>query len=207
MVDKDTFKTLATLGLLIWLGLLFAPVIMAAEAWHKIDHPTLDFLFTDATSATMAYQEIHLEPISVWYPDTQRDASQQPGELQQRAADYFQAAFKNRGLTVVAEPTPASIIVHIELIDLTGAIVTADLLEWARGFRFRVQPGRMTLVAELRDSASGRVLARMADLEDQAGGAEALWSNVDQALENWGQIVAASIEAPADNATLANAAF
>ena len=106
-----------------------------------------------------------------------------------------------RSLNVVSEPTENALGVHVELIDLKAAPVTAELLDWAKGYRFKVQPGRVTLVAELRDVATGQVLIRMADLEDDAS--TATESQIDAALEQWGDVIAASIITHVNGAQLA----
>ena len=63
------------------------------------------------------------------------------------------------------------------------AFANAVALEQLEGFASRFGPAfyglpvneaRMTLVAEFRDAATGRVIARLADLEDQTGSEQAL---------------------------------
>ena len=202
MLTKVRYKTLAAAGLLLWLGIMFAPLLMAQEAWHRVEHRSLDFLFTNLASSGTAYQEVYLDPVSVWYPNAKIGGSEKAEALQRSVSERFQAAFAARGLNVVTEPTQSALVVHVELIDLKAAPVTAELLDWAKGHRFKVQPGRVTLVAELRDAATGQVLIRMADLEEDA--ADAPESEIDIALDQWGDVIAASIIAHVNGTQLAS---
>lgn len=204
MATKESLKVVVSASILLWLGLMLAPVLMAAEAWEEIEHPTLDFLFADTAAPNRAYQEVFLDTVSVWYPDTKRQGSQQAEALRRSASEYFQEALSSRGLTLVKSPNATALIVQVQLIDLNNAPISAEVLEWARGFRFRVQPGHMTLVAEFRDASTGRVLVRLADLADVGDDSDALLSSVDRALEHWGEVVAARIAASAGNVTLAS---
>ena len=84
------------------------------------------------------------------------------------------------------------LVIHVELIDLKSSPATDQVLDWATGFRFRVAPGHLTLVAELRDGGDDRVVARLADLEDPQGERE-LWSSVGRSLASWGEVLAATM--------------
>lgn len=205
MATKDSLRIFIITNILFWLGLMLAPVALADEAWQQINHPDLDFMFVDPAAHDGPYQDVYLDPVSVWYPAAENTDSDRIGDLQSLADARFADAFRDLGMTVAGEPTDASLIVHFELIDLKSTPVSDEVLAWARQFRFRVLPGRVTLVAEFRDARTGRVLARIADLEDPALNRAAVWSELELelALSLWGDIVAASAAATAGGSLLA----
>lgn len=193
-MTRDSRTILITTGFLLWLTLIFAPALMAEEAWQEIEHPTLDFLFASRSRPASAYRDIRLDPVSVWYPGDNHEASRLAEELRELTSVQFAAALEARGLNVVNQPAVDSgsnlLIVSIQLIDLRRTDPFESTASLAGNFRFRVVPGRVTMVAEFRDAESGRVVVRMADLQDPASPAAGA---IDRMLENWGDIVAANI--------------
>lgn len=203
MARQDSLRLLITTNMLLWLGLMFAPALLADEAWQPIEHQDFDLMFVATDTPAGIYQNVYLEPVSVWYPGGSGEASAQL--LRQRADERFRGAIRDFGMRLAAEPDDASMILRIQLIDLkSGAVSDADI-EWARTFRFRVQPGRVTLVAEFLDAASGRVVARIADLEDSPAGAPGVAFELDRALAVWGEALASGAAATAGASLLADA--
>ena len=191
MTIRDNLRIWIATNLLLWLGLLSAPVLLADDAWHDLPHPEIDHLYINAGVDRAVHRFVHVEPVSVWYPNGAADADAQADALRTAAAAQFSAALDDRGLTEVAEAVDASVVVRVQMIDLRATPVSPEILDWARQFRFRVAPGRITLVAEMRDARTGRVLVRMADLDDAA--TNAANASADYALAQWGDAVAAAI--------------
>lgn len=193
-MTRDSRTVLITTGFLLWLALIFAPALMAEEAWQEIEHPTLDFLFVSRSRPASTYRDIRLDPVSVWYPHDNQEAPHLAEELRKRTSVQFAAALKARGLNIVNQWAGDSegklLIVTIQLIDLRRTDPFESAATLAGNFRFRVVPGRVTMVAEFRDAATGRVVLRMADLQDPASPAA---DAIDRMLESWGDIVAANI--------------
>ena len=198
MFAKNVRMPALAAALLLWFGLMLSPVLKATEAWTQINHPTLDFLFLDAIEPQPLFEQFYVEPVSVWYPDTS-DGLEPPqvAELQRIALDNFSAALVAAGMEQAKAPGPGVLVIHAELIDLKSSMPTPEVMDWASGFRFRVAPGHLTLVAELRDGSNGRVVARLADLED-ADQQLALWTSVEAALADWSQVLAATVTTQAE---------
>lgn len=203
MARQDSLRLWITTNMLLWLGLMFAPVLLADEAWQPIEHPQFDLMFVAADAPAGIYQNVYLEPVSVWYPSDFGEASAEL--LRQRADAHFRDAIRAYGMRLVAEPDDASMILRIQLIDLKSGPVSDADVEWARRFRLPVEPGRVTLVAEFLDAASGRVVARIADLEDTLAGAADVDFALDRALAVWGEALASGAAATAGSGLLAGA--
>ena len=200
MATRDWTKLLISSCTLLWLGLMIAPAIVAADELQQVDYPDIDFLFS-ADGSDNDYTQVFVEPVSVWYPTGHGEASAH--DLRRLASGHVENALSARGLELVDAPTRGGLIVRVQYIDLTASPASANILEWAGQFRFRVEPGRITIVAEARDAATGDVLLRMADLQDEdyveAGAGAALHF----ALRHWGDVIAANITWPTEDARLA----
>ena len=203
MATRDWTKLFISASALLWLGLIIAPVIVVADELQEIEHPAIDFLFTSGNRAN-GFDEVYLEPVSVWYPNTSHRGEDAANDLRQLAIDYVEAALGARGLVLVDEPTARGLTVRIQYIDLTAAPVSRATLEWARQFRFRVEPGRITIVAEVRDSATDNILLRMADLQEED--LQNNVANIELALQHWTDVLVANLAWPSADAQLARVA-
>jgi hypothetical protein len=86
--------------------------------------------------------------------------------IRQNVADLFQQVFREElaagGYAVVEEPGPETLRVSAAIVDLFISAPAAA--EGAgRSRTYTANTGRMTLVAELRDSVTGEILARAVD--------------------------------------------
>lgn len=203
MARQGSLRLWITTNMLLWLGLMFAPVLLADEEWQPIEHPDFDLMFVATNAPAGVYQNVYLEPVSVWFPRESGEAAARL--LRQRADEQFRAAVRAFGMHLAAEPDDASMILRIQLIDLRGQSASDADLEWARRFRFRVRPGRVTLVAEFLDAASGRVVARIADLETSQADTSGVDLDLDRTLAIWGEAVASGVAATAGTGLLADA--
>ena len=178
MVIRDSIKTLISAFALLWLGLMLAPAIASADDLIEVGHPDVDFLFKSTKQAD-SYANIVLEPVSVWYPSGDEDETEPADRLRQQAIGEFADAAIARGLALHTSGVSDAIIARIQYIDLTNS--TSDP-QWADQFQFRVAPGFVTIVAELRDAETGEVLVRMANLQDDEGAGRDLETLLDAAL-------------------------
>ncbi len=83
---------------------------------------------------------------------------------------------------------------HVEFIDLRSVKSAEQIPEYVATKKFKTAPGHITLVAELSDSVSGQVLARVADLgkkQSSGGSTEIDWQAIEFDLRNWAGIFAA----------------
>lgn len=191
MLTKERTIVLLAGFFLLWLGLMIAPAAIAAEELQQVEHPSIDFLFT-ADGVADDYRDVYLEPVSVWYPTEGGEGVVSADDLRRRATAHFEEALSANGFHRVVEPGANSLIVRIQYIDLTTATASAETLAWARQFRFRVQPGRITIVAEMRDAASDRVIMRIADIHEQSDPADSMSDQIDLALWQWSEVIASS---------------
>lgn len=192
MTTKDSLRIAIATTLLLWLGLMFAPALLAAEAWQELEHASLDALFASNVQPSASYRFARIEPVSVWFPNDGIQAARHAEELRQLTGDHLQAAITARGLAV-ADAGDKLVVVRVQLIDLRSLPRDGDVPAWADAYRFRVAAGRVTLVAELIDAATGHTVLRMADLQDsQFVDTPAA---IERMLHHWGDIVARNAEA------------
>ena len=173
MATTNRIRIIVAASAALWLGLGAAP-LMAADDWQRIEHPTLDMLFTSTTV------------------DTVRDW----------AARELGSAFAASGLELADAPWRDTMIVRVQFIDFTDTPVSEEALAWARRFRFNVEPGRVTMVAELIDARTGNTVLRMADMQDDP--ASGLSDGLQSALTGWSSLVASAVVTPTSRVQLAS---
>ena len=196
MATTNKMKIIAAASAALWLGLGAAP-LMAADDWQRVEHPTLDLLFTSTAADVAGYERVYLEPVSVWYPEEDAAAVDRVDTLRDRAARELGSAFAASGLEVADAPGHDAMIVRVQLIDFTGTPVSEQALAWKRRFRFNVEPGRVTMVAELIDARTGSAVVRMADMQDE----QASGLDLQSALAGWSNLVAAAVVSPTGEPT------
>lgn len=190
MTTKDSLRFVIAATLLLWLGLMFAPALLANESWQEIEHPSLDALFASSNRPVTSYAAAKLDTVSIWFPDGDQQAARRADDLRQLTGNYFEAAIAAHGMTLADDDGDADdvVIVRIQLIDLRSLSGDGIAPDWAKNFRFRVASGRVTLVAELVDAATGQTVLRMADLQDAASIDRP--AAIDRVLQHWGDVVA-----------------
>ena len=189
MMIRDSIKTFISVCALLWLGLMLAPAIASADDLIEVGHPDVDFLYTSARQPA-DYANIVLEPVSVWYPSGDNQGTESADRLRQQAIGEFADAATAHGLALHTSGVGDAIIARIQYIDLTNATSQPG---WADQFQFRVAPGFVTIVAELRDAETGDVLVRMANLQMEKSAARDLETLLDAALgANVDEVVASN---------------
>ncbi|MEM8547266.1 MAG: DUF3313 family protein, partial [Pseudomonadota bacterium] len=150
---------------LLSLGLVAAP-LMAAEGWQQMEHPTLDMLFINSSVDMALYEQVSLEPVSVWYPAETQSAADRAERLRTSTVAEFGRAFAAGGLELTEADADGDLLVRVQLIDFTNISNMDDVLEWQRRFKFSVEPGRVTMVVELIDAQTGQAIVRIADMQE-----------------------------------------
>ena len=206
MVTKERIRLYISACMLLWLGLMIAPAVVANDGLPQVDHAEIDFLFA-AGDVVDTYHDVYLEPISVWYPSDKQHGEYSANALRQAASGHVEDALSIRGLELVTAPSDESLIVRIQYIDLTATPVSPQAVAWAKQFRFRVEPGHITIVAETRDAATGRVLMRMADVQDENEATSGMAHAIDVALRHWSDVIAANIAWPPQTLQVARVAI
>ena len=199
-MTMSKMKLMAVVGALFWFSLSAAP-LMAADHWQRIEHPTLDRLFTSSAASIAGYDRVYLEPVSVWYPSESAAALERVDTLRDRAARELGSAFAANGLEIADAPGPNTMIVRVQFIDFSDTPVSAQALAWKRRFTFDVEPGHVTMVAELIDASTGDTVVRMADMQDKA--APDIADDLQSALTGWSNIVATTVVSPVSEVQLA----
>lgn len=191
-MTRDRLRIAIAATTLLWLGLIFTPPLLADEAWQELEHPSLDALFASSSQRVASFAGARLDAVSVWFPDDNMQAARRAEQLRQLTSDYFEAAIAARGMTVTANADASGVddvvVIRVQLIDLRSLPGDSIVPEWTKRFRFRVAAGRVTLVAELADAATGQTLLHMADLQDSPFVDSP--ETVDRMLQQWGDIVA-----------------
>jgi hypothetical protein len=147
-----------------WDGLVLRPGTRLAAVWVKPD------------AEIPTYRSVKLDPVQVsfarnWDPNRGgRSASRRldPGDIaaiQAGVADLFREVFREElergGYQLVDEAGPDTLRVTASIVDLY--VTAPDVMTSGRSRTYTANSGRMTLVAELRDSVTGEILARAVD--------------------------------------------
>ncbi len=193
---------LERLGLWLCFGLwlfLVSGWAAAGDIWVQDAASGFDQAYRLTDADLGGYQGVLLDPLSVWYAQRgesdvlQRNVTQ----LQKHFARVFYETLDSSGFLLVDEPGDGVLCLHVELVDMRVTGHTPEQVAWSDRFAFGVMPGHMTLVAEVRDTATGDVLLRIAD-QDDAGEAGDVWALVDEIFADWATSIAATLQAPAE---------
>lgn len=149
------------------------------EEWDGLvrqDHPRLRAVFVRPDAEIVAYRSVLLDPIEVsfarnWQPNRggrsglgRLDAGDMAA-IQASVAELFRETLRQElargGYTLVDTTGPDTLRVSAAIVDLY--ISAPDTPSAGRERTYVANTGRMTLVAELRDSITGEILARTVD--------------------------------------------
>jgi hypothetical protein len=134
-----------------------------------------------------AYKRLMFEPLDIYYPD---GSEADPADLDRLRA-YFRDAFREavqQDYEVTQEPAADVLLVKAQLVDLK--IVGAEgRYEPTGRLATLVAAGQLTLLMDIADSLTGKVLARAGASTEptQAASAdpEAAWRDVQAAAQSW----------------------
>jgi len=133
------------------------------------------------------YDRLQAEEMGIFFPA----GSNISGEDQQRLRQSFREAFITalEGYEISRESGPTTMTVQASLIDLRGSAGT-DVSSLRRDVRDIATAGSLVFLMELKDSETGRVLARAADSAKSptfgtSEGGETDWQAVDEAAHHW----------------------
>lgn len=137
------------------------------------------------------YKSIQVRTISVWYPEgaanpdenvTRRNIAKAQNLFKQVLIEELGDNYK-----VVEKPARDAIWLHVEFIDLRSLNPGDPIPAQISRMNFRTRAGHITLVAELRDSISEEVLARIADLGRQSQGGDGIveWDEIEADFRRW----------------------
>jgi Protein of unknown function (DUF3313) len=141
----------------------------------KIKVPGIDLAYARPGASLAPYRQVKLDPVDVsfskdWNPKptgsvfaiSQSDRERiraTAGEIVKK--EFTQELQKNGGYAVVEQPGPGVLGLKVDIINLF--ITTPDVKTAGRSYTFASSAGYGTLVLQMYDSQSGRILARAVD--------------------------------------------
>jgi hypothetical protein len=145
------------------------------------------YLATDADFGK--YDRLTAEEMGIYFPD---DAAPSTDD-QQRIRQIFREAFLSEltDYQIVAKKGPTTLMVQATLVDFRNA-TSVDATTVRRELRDIVEPGALLFLMELKDSKTGRILARAADsasapaFSDSENGTD--WTSVESAADRWAKL-------------------
>ena len=152
----------------------------------------LNAVFVKPDAEIVAYRNVLLDPVEVSFArnwDPNRGGRSQAGRLnasdiqaiQAGLAELFRETFRAElargGYQLVDEAGPDTLRVTASIVDLY--VTAPDTMSAGRSRTYTANSGRMTLVAELRDSVTGEILARAVDA--RSGRSTGAWDITNRA--------------------------
>ena len=162
---------------------------VTTQSFKVADSPNVEaaYLATDADFGK--YDRLTAEDMGIYFPD----GAAPSGPDQQRTRQIFREAFLGElsDYQIVGEKGPTTLAVQASLLDFRNA-TSVDATTVRRELRDIVAPGALLFLMELKDSESGRVLARAADsasapaFSNSETGTD--WSSVESAANRWAEL-------------------
>jgi hypothetical protein len=147
---------------------------MTYDGLQKINIKGIDMAYALPGASLSGYSKVMIGPIDVrfhkdWKPTvpgtTRSLSSSEQQTIRDNVAKIVHNAFadelKKGGYSVVAEPGPDVLLVRAAIVNLY--ITAPDVMTPGRTKVYTASAGEMTLVAELADSATGEIIARVID--------------------------------------------
>ncbi|HVN46580.1 MAG TPA: DUF3313 family protein [Steroidobacteraceae bacterium] len=174
-----TAVALLVLGLAAVLSPPAAPADEPPQEWDglvRVKSKQLDHVYKLPEADFSGYRRVRLDPIEVefdknWKPnDSTRSPSQRLNsddieKIKQALAEEFRKVFteelSSNGYPVVGENGDDVLRVSAAIVNLY--ITAPDKMTAGRSRTYTTSAGHMTLVAELRDSVTGKLMARAVD--------------------------------------------
>jgi len=191
------FKSNLLAAAILILG--FCRAVSAAPAanapdWVQLTDTTVDFLYVKPDADLSVFDRVIIDPLSVWHAGSA--LSTQASDLERlriEYAEHFETTMIEQGYEIVSRPSAKTLRLHVEIIDLKVTKPSVPIAALTDQFRFNVERGKITLVAELQNAKTGEVLLRLADLENNSGEAGSLWDEVTLALRDWSRTLGATM--------------
>lgn len=132
------------------------------------------------------YDRLQAADMGIFFPAGTAMRNEDLRRLRQTFRDAFTAELEDYSIT--REPGPTTMLVEASLIDLRGS-GGAAAMSLSREVRDLATTGSLVFLMEMKDSESGRVLARAADSAKApalgTGETDTDWQAVDEAAAHW----------------------
>ena len=162
---------------------------VTTQSFKVADSPNVKaaYLATDADFGR--YDRLTAEEMGIYFP---ADAAPSTSD-QQRTRQIFREAFLGEltDYQIVTENGPTTLAVQASLLDYRKA-TSVDATMVRRELRDIVEPGALLFLMELKDSESGKILARAADsasapaFSSSETGTD--WTSVESAADRWAEL-------------------
>lgn len=155
----------------------------AAAAWtedglERVKVRGLDVVYAQPGTSLAGYRDVHLRPLDIafrshWERDTlqrrvrSEDTQRIRTGLSTILREEIVGTLAAGGYRMVDGPADGVLDLDVRIIDLS--LVAPDVAAGGRDRVYAISAGTMTLVAELRDGASGQTLVRIYDHEEGDG--------------------------------------
>jgi hypothetical protein len=170
----------------------------------------VDVLYKRPGATLESYTKLMLDPVSVafkknWKPSTMQVSSSDRERIRSDVAEEFRKVFSEElqqkgSYQIVDAPGPDVLRVSAAIVDLY--INAPDTMQAGRSRTYTTSAGEMTLIAELRDSDSGQILARAADRKNASSSSFMTWTNsvtntaeARRIMQSWAKTLRGALDA------------
>lgn len=161
------------------------PPAVSHDGLRLASSKNVDLIYIREGATLAGYRQVMLDPVQVafdksWSRDRREVRADDRERIRNDLAEEFREVFteeleKGAKYEVVDTPAPEVLRVTAAIVDLY--VEAPDIPRAGRVETYTVSAGRMTLVAELRDSESGAILARVADRKEASNTNTFTWTN------------------------------
>jgi hypothetical protein len=163
---------------------------VTTQSFRVADSPNVETVSIATDAEFGKYDRLSAEGMGIYFPT---DAAPSAGD-QDRIRNIFREAFLGEltDYIIVQEAGPSTLLVQATLIDFRNA-ATTDIMSVRRELRDMAKPGALLFLMELKDSVSGRTLARAADSASAPSFATSTdtgtdWASVETAADRWAKL-------------------
>ena len=185
-----SFRSLPRLALLVACLFTAACTTTTTQSFNVVKNRQVEASYIAADADFGRYDRLYASDMGIFFPT---DAAPSPDD-QRRTRQIFREAFLGEltGYRIVWDKGPSALDVQATLIDYRNAS-GADVPKVRRELKDIAKPGALMFLMELKDSESGRVLARAADSASAPAFATSSdqttdWTALESAARRWARL-------------------
>jgi len=163
---------------------------VTTQSFKVADSPNVESVYLAVDADFGKYDRLTAEEMGIYFP---QDAAPSEDD-QQRTRQIFREAFLGElsDYQIVNEKGPTTLAVQATLVDFRNAAYV-DASTVRRELRDIVEPGALLFLMELKDSETGKVLARAADSASAPAFSNSAesgtdWTSVESAADRWARL-------------------
>ena len=162
---------------------------VTTQSFKVADSPNVEAVYLATDADFGKYDRLTAEEMGIYFPE---DAAPSDDD-QQRTRQIFREAFLGEltDYQIVDKNGPTTLAVQATLVDFRRAAYV-DATTVRRELRDIVEPGALLFLMEMKDSKSGKVLARAVDsasapaFSSSTSGTD--WTSVEMAADRWAKL-------------------